>query len=435
MGLRWIGSAALALGLAVVCGAYAADAPAAGRWQGLLKVGPQDLKVVVRLEEREPSRFGCFVNVVQRGADALRCTSATVEGNKVRFAVAEQQLKFEGTLSWDGQALEGTWTSTTGARPLRLAKAGAAEAWPTDPAPHKEILVTASDGTRLEVLDFGGTGSPVVLISGFGETAHAFDRFAPKLAGKHRVYAVTRRAVGLSDQPPLDPANYNIRRLAKDVVDVMDHLKLDRAALAGWSFGGAELSAMAHHHPGRVSALIYLDAGYAYAFYAPGNAIPGASNLEIGLADLRDKLNSARLAPSKEEAARLYEEVTRVSLPQLQTDIAAAAERQAQLSSLGLGPSGPGWRLMMRQNLEKFGPVKGIPILNLYALPSPPTDATAEQAADEALGLKWRREQIARYRAAHPGARVVEVGGAGHDIFDTHPEVVLREIEGLLGRP
>ena len=42
-------------------------------------------------------------------------------------------------------------------------------------------FITTSDGVRLEVLDDGGQGPPILLVSGGGMTAHAFDEFAPRL--------------------------------------------------------------------------------------------------------------------------------------------------------------------------------------------------------------------------------------------------------------
>src|SRR5690242_17473939 len=50
-----------------------------------------------------------------------------------------------------------------------------------DPSSHTVRLVTVERGVRLEVLDWGGSGKPVVLLAGGGNTAHVFDEFAPKL--------------------------------------------------------------------------------------------------------------------------------------------------------------------------------------------------------------------------------------------------------------
>src|SRR5215467_14619332 len=52
-----------------------------------------------------------------------------------------------------------------------------------DPSSHKVQFVTVEKTVQLEVLDWGGTGRPVVLLAGSGNTAHIFDDFAEKLAG------------------------------------------------------------------------------------------------------------------------------------------------------------------------------------------------------------------------------------------------------------
>jgi hypothetical protein len=49
-----------------------------------------------------------------------------------------------------------------------------------DPSPHLTRWVTVDASVRLEVLDWGGTGPPLVLL-GCYLTAHAYDDFAPKL--------------------------------------------------------------------------------------------------------------------------------------------------------------------------------------------------------------------------------------------------------------
>jgi hypothetical protein len=46
---------------------------------------------------------------------------------------------------------------------------------------------------RLEVLDWGGLGRPLVFLAGNGDTAHAFDNFAPKFTGQNHVYGITRK--------------------------------------------------------------------------------------------------------------------------------------------------------------------------------------------------------------------------------------------------
>src|SRR5881227_1848113 len=47
-----------------------------------------------------------------------------------------------------------------------------------DTSGHKVSFVTVEPGVQLEVLDWGGTGEPLVLLTGVGDNAHVFDQFA-----------------------------------------------------------------------------------------------------------------------------------------------------------------------------------------------------------------------------------------------------------------
>jgi hypothetical protein len=44
-----------------------------------------------------------------------------------------------------------------------------------DPSPHKVQFITVQERVQLEVLDWGGSGRPIVLLAGGGFTAHVFD--------------------------------------------------------------------------------------------------------------------------------------------------------------------------------------------------------------------------------------------------------------------
>jgi pimeloyl-ACP methyl ester carboxylesterase len=132
-----------------------------------------------------------------------------------------------------------------------------------DPSPHAIQFVAVEGDVRLEVLDWGGSGRPVVLLAGGGNTAHVFDEFAPKLTAGFHVYGITRRGFGTSgfwtSENPVD-------RLRDDVLAVISALKLERPTLVGHSIAGAELSAVAASQPDRIAGLVYLEAGYPYAF-------------------------------------------------------------------------------------------------------------------------------------------------------------------------
>jgi len=82
-----------------------------------------------------------------------------------------------------------------------------------------------------------------------------------------RVLGVTRRGFGSSSAPA---SGYGADRLGDDVLAVIEKLTISKPVLAGHSLGGEELSSIGSRHPEKVAGLVYLDAGYSYAFHAPG---------------------------------------------------------------------------------------------------------------------------------------------------------------------
>ncbi len=103
-------------------------------------------------------------------------------------------------------------------------------------------FVQVEPGVKLQVLDWGGTGRPVILLAGLGSDVHEWDSFAAKLVPKYHVYAITRRGFGASSRPKPDCENYSADRLGDDVLAVMDALKINRPILVGHSLAGEELS-------------------------------------------------------------------------------------------------------------------------------------------------------------------------------------------------
>ena len=126
-----------------------------------------------------------------------------------------------------------------------------------DPSNHKIKFITVEDGVRLEVLDWGGSGRPVVLLAGLGMTAHVFDGFAEKLTACCHVYGITRRGYGASSRPA---SGYTEQRRAEDDLRVFDALRLVAPVVAGHSVAGNELSQLGIHHYKRIAGLVYLEA-------------------------------------------------------------------------------------------------------------------------------------------------------------------------------
>lgn len=63
------------------------------------------------------------------------------------------------------------------------------------PMPKEEFI--DSNGIKLHYIDWNGTGRPMVLLAGLGDTAHIYHGIASKLANQFRVVGLTRRGHGL----------------------------------------------------------------------------------------------------------------------------------------------------------------------------------------------------------------------------------------------
>jgi non-heme chloroperoxidase len=129
----------------------------------------------------------------------------------------------------------------------------------TEILPEHEVKFITNNGVKLEVLDWGGEGSPILFLAGLGNSAHVFDDFAPGFTNKFHVYALTRRGFGASTQPS---GGYDIKTLSEDIRSVLDSLHIKKAILIGHSIAGEEISRFASTYPDRVNKIIYLDAAY-----------------------------------------------------------------------------------------------------------------------------------------------------------------------------
>lgn len=79
---------------------------------------------------------------------------------------------------------------------------------------HQARMVAVEPGVALEVLDWGGSGRPMVFLAGAGNTAHVFDDFALRFTDRFHVYGITRRGHGRSGDAR---AGLTMARLAEEV--------------------------------------------------------------------------------------------------------------------------------------------------------------------------------------------------------------------------
>lgn len=297
-----------------------------------------------------------------------------------------------------------------------------------DTSPHRARFVVVADSVRLEVLDWGGTGRPVVLLAGLGETAHAFDEFAPKLATSYRVYGITRRGYGRSSVPAF---GYGADELGDDVLAVIDSLGLRGPILAGHSQAGQELSSIGSRRPDKVSGLVYLDAGYDYAFYDPSRP-----SVTIEINEIIRQLNKLRFgsgaSPQEQRQARLA--LADSSLPAFLTHL------RGMLREPPPPVGGPRPRPMARvpyaiiSGQRKYTRIGG-PVLAIFASPSaapPGAERDPEMRAVIAEADSAVEAQVRAFARGVPQARVVRIPHADHYVFRSHEAQVLREMREFI---
>lgn len=112
-----------------------------------------------------------------------------------------------------------------------------------------------------------GKGKPIVLLHGaFMTISSNWGHLIPELAKNRKVIAIELQGHGHS---PFSDRKFDHALLAEDVAGVMDYLKIENAAVLGYSFGGAIAYQFAIQYPKRLNELIIISATYKSAGWMP----------------------------------------------------------------------------------------------------------------------------------------------------------------------
>jgi non-heme chloroperoxidase len=404
-----------------------------GNWQGTI-TPPQGkpLRIVLRVTRDDSGALKALIYSIDQGPQGDRADSITMQDSTVKFVVGMIQLSYEGKLSADGNSITGTWTQGS-QFPFNFQKATKATAWPIDASPHTMQFVTVEPGVKLEVLDWGGTGRPLVFLAALGDTAHAFDKFAPRFVGKYHVYGITRRGFGDSSYPALNDHNYSSDRLGDDVLAVIEALQLQKPVLAGHSIAGEELSSIGSRHPEKVSGLIYLDAGYPYALYDRAHG-----DTQLDMLDTRNKIE--QLLPFDPSGQKQPIEALLDTLPRLEKDLQNELKRlQAVPPPTTNSPQPPPASAFFTifNGEQKYAEIKA-PCLAIFAVPHDsnailPTDP-AHRAAAVAFELERSTNMANSFATGVPSAQVVRLPNANHYVFNSNEAEVLRAMNDFLDK-
>ena len=323
-----------------------------------------------------------------------------------------------------------------------------------DPSPHTVRFAAVDKDVQLEVLDWGGSGTPLVLLAGLGVTAHVYDDLALALTARHRVIAITRRAHGRSSAPP---TGYGFTRLAEDVVRIIDDMKIQRPVIVGHSYAGEEMHVLGARYSERIAGLVYLDAAFDRGDDADSEAYNSVA-----------KTLPAPPGPAPADLASFA--ALRSFLERTQGAAGPEAHLRARFLTNPDGsisgqwsPDAPIRQEITREMRAAYTPYNPerirVPALAVYAAPGSVDDLVRSGSSDrsrfpeEAIGrmasdpaLRERVEklfQLTRARVdAHerwfktfaPHARVTEIS-APHFLFITNQADVVRQIDSFASAP
>lgn len=257
-----------------------------------------------------------------------------------------------------------------------------------------------SDGLSIHYDDTEADGPPLLCLSGLTRNSADFDYVLPHLAPA-RVVRMDYRGRGRSDWDA--PENYTIPVEARDALELLGHLSIDRAAILGTSRGGLIAMLIAATAKDRLTGVCLNDVGPVIA--PAGLAViknyvgrPPAAATIAEAATLRAGLMAGfeGVPPSRweEDAARAYVEDAEGLALSYDPALGDAVR------SAGAEPAGDAWAL--------FDALDGLPLAAIRGANSDILDAAT----------------FAEMRARRPDMIAAEVPGRGHVPFLDEPEAV-----------
>jgi pimeloyl-ACP methyl ester carboxylesterase len=159
------------------------------------------------------------------------------------------------------------------------------------------------NGIKIWYAEFG-RGAPVILLHGGLANANYWGKLVPALAPHYHVIVMDSRGHGRSSR---DDKPYGYDLMASDVVALMDYLKIDKAALIGWSDGAIIGLDIAMHHPERLTKL------FAFAANSDPSAVKDVEHDPVFSAFIaRARTEYEKLSPTPNEYDAFLKQITKM---------------------------------------------------------------------------------------------------------------------------
>ncbi|HLZ70720.1 MAG TPA: alpha/beta hydrolase [Dehalococcoidia bacterium] len=241
-----------------------------------------------------------------------------------------------------------------------------------------------------------GTGSPLVLLHGWGNSSGTLDGLARALGDTHDCIVPDLPGFGRSETPK-EAEGWDVARHAEWLAQLMDKLKLERMDLFGHSHGGRIASYLAATRPQRVDRLVLCaSAGLRERLPLPVKLRRWRTRLLLRTAHRAAR--TGLLGESGPERAR------------------ALSEKYASPDYRAAGAMRPTLARVLAEDLQPLLPRIQAPTLLIWG----------DRDRETPLELGRRSARLI------PHARLVVLPGAGHHPFIDQPERVASEMRAFL---
>jgi pimeloyl-ACP methyl ester carboxylesterase len=251
------------------------------------------------------------------------------------------------------------------------------------------------------VFRIAGSGPPLLLIHGIGDSSATWRTVLPALARKHLVIAPDLLGHGMSAKPRAD---YSVAAYANGMRDLLGVLGIDRVTLVGHSLGGGVAMQFAYQFPEKTERMVLVSSGGAGRGVSPllrAATLPGASAV---LAAVR--LPGARSAVSA--GVGVLERLNTglgVDAEDLRRVVDAVPDPRARAAFIRTLRAVVDWRGQVVTMLDRCYLARGMPTLLVWG------------NRDSVLPVGHAYQA----RAAMPGSRLEIFEGAGHFPFHSDP--------------
>jgi pimeloyl-ACP methyl ester carboxylesterase len=283
--------------------------------------------------------------------------------------------------------------------------------------PRDTYIELPGRGLRLHCLDWGGDGTPIVLLHGLSSSARIWDLTTPHLVPRFHVIAVDQRSHGQSDRPD---DGYGFDDTTADIAAVIAKLGIERPVVVGHSWGANVALQLAADYPDAARGIVLVDGGFIER--------SGDSTWEQAEADMRPPDIDGTPVERFLGFVRNWPNLKDIYSPQIEQMVLANFD--VRDGKIYRPLSIPNHMKIARAIYEQ----KPSELLRRVALPVLIVPAIREAAGEaERRWQEYREQGLAAIRRVRPDIRVQPMLDSIHDVPVQRPAELARVIAEFAG--